>query len=283
MSSRAERARRSGAVKITPQDIDKVRRRGPAALAYYREIGLAEVRARATALTVAGAMPIFGALALGWSPASMMVFMIFDAAVTLALDWVRLPLARRWMEASHARDGEAGEIVGIVDGLEDGTGMRTPRAGTLGPLGVMGMGLVVSVFMVPATAAAIEPIGLSSLAAVLAEPWFLHLLAGDAALRLLNALHGVWRARSRPPGEVMIVAESGNVVMFYLGLLVLVWLPLSFGHAGLLMLFAAIYLFRIGFGLFSLWWMPRAVAALQRRLDSGDFSVARVVSEKLRG
>ena len=276
MSSRAERARRSGAVKITPQDIDKVRRRGPAALAYYREIGLAEVRARATALTVAGAMPIFGALALGWSPASMMVFMIFDAAVTLALDWVRLPLARRWMEASHARDGEAGEIVGIVDGLEDGTGMRTPRAGTLGPLGVMAMGLVVSVFMVPATAAAIEPIGLSSLQTVLAEPWFLHLLAGDAALRLLNALSGVWRARSRPPGEVMIAAESGNVVMFYLGLLVLVWLPLSFGRAGLWMLFAAIYLFRIGFGLFSLWWMPRAVAALQRRLESGDYRVAQI-------
>ncbi len=275
MSSRAERARRSGAVKITSQDLDKVRRRGPAALAYYQDVGLAEARSRATALTVAGALPVAGWLVLGWSPASMMVFMIFDAAMTLALDWIRLPLARRWMEASHARDGEAGEIIGIVDGLEDGTGMRTARAGTLGPLGVMLLGLVVSVFMVPAIAAAIEPIGLSSLEAVLAEPWFLHLLAGDAALRLLGALVGVWQARSQPPGEVMIAAESGNVVMFYIGMLVLVWLPLSFGRTGLLMLFAVLYLVRIAFGLFALWWMPRAVAALKRRLESGDFSVSR--------
>ena len=282
MSSRAERARRSGAVKITSQDIDKVRRRGPAALAYYQDVGLAEARSRATALTVAGALPVFGWLVLDWSPASMMLFMISDAAMTLALDWIRMPLARRWMEASHARDGEAGEIIGIVDGLEDGTGMRTPHSGALGPVGVMFLGLVVSVFMIPTIAAAIEPIGLSSLEAVLAEPWFLHLLAADAALRLLSALAGVWQARSRPPGEVMIAAESGNVVMFYVGMLVLVWLPLSFDRTGLLMLFAVLYLVRIAFGLFALWWMPRAVAALKRRLESGDFSVARVPGEKVR-
>jgi|CXWL01.1.fsa_nt_gi hypothetical protein len=276
MANRTERARRSGAVKINAQDLERLRRRGPAALEYYQRVGLAETRARASGLALSGAVPIVGWLALGWSPASMLVFMIVDALVTLALDWVRLPFAQRWMAASHVRDAEAGEMIHIVDGLEDGTGMRIPRAGTPGPLTVMLLGLIMSVFLVPVIAAAIEPIGLSSLREVVAEPWFLTLLGIDVGLRLLSAVTGVWRARARAPGEVVIVAESGNVVLLYAGLLVLVWLPLEFGQVGLLLLFAVLYLVRIGFGIFTLWWMPRAVAALQRRLASGDFGVAKV-------
>lgn len=276
MASRSERARRSGAVKIGPQDLDRLRRRGPAALEYYQRVGLAETRARASGIVFSGAIPILGWLVLDWSPASMLVFLIVDALVTLALDWVRLPFAQAWMAASHVRDAEAGEMIGIVDGLEDGTGMRIPRAGTLSPLTVMLLALVMSVFLVPVMAAAIEPIGLTSLQAVIAEPWFLLLLGIDVALRLLSAIAGVLRARAEAPGEVMIVAEAGNVVVLYVGLMMLVWLPLKFGQTGLLLLFAVLNLVRIVFGIFALWWMPRAVAALQRRLASGDFSVAKV-------
>lgn len=271
--TRVQRARQSGAVSIGSADIALLRRRGPAVLDYYRRLGLAETRARATAIAVSGLLPIIGWIWFGWSPVSMLVFLFADALAGLALDWLRLPLARRWMDASHALDQEAGEVITIVDGLEDGSGMRTPSAGRPGALAIMLLATVVSVFLVPVAAAALEPVGLAPLREILAEPWFLPLLAADAGLRAIGACAQLWRARARPPGEVPIFAESGSVVVLYAGMLVLVWLPINFQQTGLLLMFLVLYLARIGFGAFALWWTPRVVAALDRRLQQGDFTV----------
>ena len=260
-------------VKITPADIDRVRQHGRAAIDYYRHFGLAEARSRALSLVLSGAIPVIGLLFLGWSPAAMVIFMLIDAWITVVSDWLRLGLAAPWLRASHARDHLAGEMVGIVDGLEDGSNMRGARGNAPGPEVIVFFGSICSVFMIPLAGASLEQVGLASVRQVLEEPYFLWLVVGDGVLRLFGALSSVWMARRQAPGESMLFAESGGVAVLQVCLLALVWLPLNWGHPGLLVMFALLYLGRIGFGLFALWWMPRAVAALERRLNSGDFSV----------
>lgn len=263
----------SALVKITPVDIARVRQHGPEAIAYYRRFGLAEARARAVSLVVSGAIPIVGLLLLGWSPTAMVIFMLLDAWLTVAGDWVRLGFAAPWLRESHARDHLAGEMLNIVAGLEDGSNMRTPRGNAPGPTLIVAVGSASSLFMIPVAGAALEQMGLASVREVLAEPYFLWLVAGDGALRLAGALYSAWSVRRQPPGEAMLFAESGGVAVLQAGLLVLVWLPLNWGQTGLLAMFAVLYLTRIGFGSFTLYWMPRAVVALERRVASGDFSL----------
>lgn len=264
--------RNSAAVTITAADIERARRLGPGAIDYYRRFGLAEARSRAINLILSGILPVFGWWLLGWSATAMIIFMMVDAVITLLVDWVRLPLAGPWLRASHARDHQAGEVLGIVGGLEDGSGTRSPRDNAPGPEVIVAIGSICSVFLVPITAAALEPLGLDSVRQVVAEPYFLWFLAGDAALRLLGALSSVWAARKQAPGEVMIFAESGGVAVLYAGLLVLIWLPINWGQTGVLLMFAVLYLLRVAFGLFTLWWLPRTLIALERRVASGDFS-----------
>lgn len=262
----------AAAVTINAADIERARRLGPDAVDYYRRFGLAEARSRAISLTVSGILPVFGWWLLGWSATAMIIFMLVDAVITLLVDWVRLPLARPWLRASHARDHQAGEVLGIVGGLEDGTGTRSPRDNAPGPEVIVAIGSICSVFLIPITAAALEPLGLDSVRQVVAEPYFLWFVGGDAALRLLGALRSVWAARKQAPGTIMIFAESGGVAVLYAGLLVLIWLPINWGETGVLLMFAVLYLIRVAFGLFTLWWMPRTVAALERRVAGGDFS-----------
>lgn len=263
----------AAAVKITPADIDRVRQHGPVAIDYYRNFGLAEARSRAVSLVLSGAIPIVGLLLLDWSPAAMVVFMLIDAWMTVASDWLRLGLAAPWLRASHARDHLAGEMINIVAGLEDGSGMRTPRGNAPGPTLIVALGSVSSLFMIPVAAAALEQIGLASVQEVLSERYFVSLVAADGGLRMLGALFAVWTVRRRSPGESILFAESGGVAVLQAGLLILVWLPINWGQTGLLLMFAVLYLIRISFGAFTLWWMPRAVVALERRVASGDYAL----------
>ncbi|MFO1494716.1 MAG: hypothetical protein U1F26_08660 [Lysobacterales bacterium] len=268
----ARRSRNQGVTTINASDVALARSRGAQTLDYYRRFGLAEVRGRTLALIGSGLAPIVGLSFLGWTMASLLVFMVVDAVICLLIDWVRYPLARRWMAVSHRLDHEASEVLGIVDGLEDGSGTRPARNNKPEPGLILGISTVMTLFMVPVVAAVVEPLGLDSIRAVLAQPYFVWLLVGDLGLRLLGALSGVLQVRRQPPGEAMIFVESGGVAVLYAGLLILVWLPISFGTLGVALMFAVLALVRIAFGAFAWWWVPRSLAALERRMAADDWS-----------
>jgi hypothetical protein len=270
--SRSSR-RSSAVVKISAADIERVRAQAPEAIAYYQRFGLAGVRSRAIAIAASGAVPIIGLLLLGWSPTAMLIFLLIDALITVLNDLLRLPLAARWMRASHRIDFESGQVLGIIDGLEDGSGTRSPRGAAPSPGVIVFFGAAASLFLVPIVGAALEPLGLASVREVLTEPYFPWLVAADAAMRLIGGLRSAIAARSHKPGEVMIFAESGGVAVLYAGLLILVWLPLNWGQPGLILMFAVLYLTRLAFGIFALWWTPRAVATMERRVAANDFRV----------
>ena len=145
---------------------------GPSALEYYRTSGLAQARAMAANLAYSGAVSIFGLIFLKWSPMTMLVFMVVDAVLTILSDLVRMPIAGRWIAASHKRDHEAGQILLIADGLEDGTGERPESGKASRPGMLLFFGIVSTLFLVVIVAAATEKTGMAPLRAVVDERWF---------------------------------------------------------------------------------------------------------------
>jgi hypothetical protein len=128
-------------------------------------------------------------------------------------------------------------------------------------------------FLVPVVAAAAEKTGIAPLRAVVEERWFPWIVGLDALWRLSSALVEAVLVRRFRPGEKMIFLQSGGVAVLYCGLLVLVWLPLNWGAAGLLTMFFVLYFFRVGFGIFAYLWTLKAVATLKRRIETNDFTI----------
>ncbi len=261
------------AVKISAADLARMKKDGPAALEYYRTSGLAQVRAMTTNLIYSGTVSLFGLLFLKWSPMTMLVFMVVDAVLTVLSDMIRLPIAGRWIAVSHKRDHEAGQILLIADGLEDGTGERPENGKAPKPGVILFFGTVSMLFLVPVIAACTEKTGLEPLRSVVEEKWFPWIVGLDALWRICSAFFGAIHIRRFPPGDRMLFLQSGGVAVLYCGLLVLIWLPLNWGANGLLIMFFVLYFFRAGFGIFAYIWTPKAIATLRRRIDMQDFSI----------
>ncbi len=260
-------------LKISADDLARMKEEGPAVLEYYRTYGLAQVRSIGLNLSYSGAVSIFGLVFLKWSPMAMLVFMVADAVITVVSDLVRMPIAGRWVAASHKRDHEAGQILLIADGLEDGTGERADNGKAPNPGMLLFFGIVATPFLVVIVGAATEKTGIAPLRAVVEERWFPWIVGLNALWRISFALVQSVLVRRFPPGEKMIFMESGGVVLLYCGLLVLIWLPVNWGPTGLLAMFFVLYAFRVGFGVFACLWTPKAVATLKRRVETNDFSI----------
>lgn len=260
-------------VKIGADDLSRLKKEGASALEYYRTSGLAQARAMAVNLATSGAISIFGLIFLKWSPMAMLVFMVVDAVITVISDLIRMPIAGRWIAASHKRDHEAGQMLLIADGLEDGTGERADNGKAPKPGVILFFGVVTTLFLTVIIGAATEKTGLAPLRAVVEERWFPWIVGLDAVWRIFSAMVQAVLVRRFRPGEKMIFLQSGGVAVLYCGLLVLIWLPLNWGATGLLVMFFVLYFFRVGFGLFAYLWTPKAVATLKRRIETNDFSV----------
>ena len=264
------------AVKISAADLSRMKDEGPSALEYYDTSGLAQARSTAANLAYSGAVSIFGLIFLKWSPMTMLAFMAVDAVITVLSDLVRMPVAGRWIAASHKRDHEAGQILLIADGLEDGTGERPENGKAPKPGMLLFFGVVSTLFLTVIVGAATGQTGMAPLRAVVEDRWFPWIVVLDALWRISSAIAQAVLVRRFRPGEKMIFLESGGVALLYCGLLVLIWLPLNWGATGLLAMFFVLYFFRVGFGVFAYLWTPKAVATLKRRIEEDDFSIREI-------
>ncbi len=269
------------ALKISADDLARMKEEGPDVLEYYRTYGLAQVRSIGLNLSYSGAVSIFGLIFLKWSPMTMLVFMVADAVITVISDLVRMPIAGRWIEASLKRDHEAGQILLIADGLEDGTGERSDNGQVPKPGMLLFFGIVATLFLTVIVGAATEKTGLAPFRGVVEERWFPWIVGLNALWRIVFSLIQAVLVRRFPPGEKMIFLESGGVVLLYCGLLVLIWLPINWGPAGLMIMFFVLYAFRVGFGVFACLWTPKAVATLKRRIETSDFSIGKTSAKPI--
>ena len=266
-------AQNKSSVPITAHDIEWVRREAPTALDFYHRFGLGEVRSRAINIFLSGAIPLFGMAFLHWSVLTMLMFMAADAAVTVLADLIRYPIAKKWIYVSHNMDQAAGKVLLICDGLEDGTGRRADNGVQGNPVVVLFFSTVSLIFLLPIIGAATEHAGLASLREIVSEKSFLWVVGIDAAWRTLSGLIEAITIRFSKPGDKLIFLESGGVAILYAGLLFLFWLPLTWGHYGLVAMFVVIYTVRLAFGLFAYWWTPRSVAVIERRVKDNDFTI----------
>jgi hypothetical protein len=252
--------------KITDRELARVRRDGPAALDWQRRFGLAKARQMCVGLLLGGVVPFVGLFALGWSPASMLIYLAIDVIGTLAGDVIKLILVGPMLRHTHARDHATQQVLSIVGGLEDGSGTWIDHGKGVSPLGLFGIALACAVVLVPLLGAPLEQLGLGSVHEGVGAPWFREIAAGSVLLHLLQSLAAGFAARRRAVEEQALYLDCGGILGLAIGLMVLVWLPLIWGPGGVIAMLVAIFLFRLGFGAFALYWMPRVTRALQRQL-----------------
>lgn len=243
-----------------------LRRAGPAVLDWQRRHGLADAKARCIALVIAGLVPFVGWLALGWTPGAMLLFLAVDVLAVIAGDALKLLLAADVVRSSHERDHQAQELLGIVGGLEDGTGTYVEYSKTTSPLLLFGIACGGGVFLLAILAVSFEALGSGSLSRALDAPWFVWIAAASVALHLGQAAVAAARVRGRTEAPAVLFLDAGGVIGLLAGLMFLMWLPMLFQAKGVIMLLVALFAFRLAFGLFALYWIPRVTRALERRL-----------------
>lgn len=252
--------------RIGPRELARVRAQGPEVLRWQQRFGLAKAQQMCVGLLVSGLVPFAGLLLLGWNPAAMLVYLAIDVLGALAGDLLKMLFAMPVLRHTHAADHRAQAVLGVVGGLEDGTGTYTEHGSGIPPLGLFGIALACTAFLVPVLAASLEALGLGAVQQAMAAPWFREIAAGSIGLHLLQSLFAALGARRHAPGEHALYLDAGGVIGLFLGLLVLVWIPILWGANGVVAMLVVVFVFRLGFGAFAMYWMPRVTRALQRFL-----------------
>lgn len=252
--------------RIGARELARVRAQGPEVLQWQQRFGLARARQTCVGLLLAGLVPFAGLLLLGWNPAAMLVYIAIDVLGVLAGDVLKLLFALPVLHHTHAQDHQAQAVLGVVGGLENGTGTYTETGTAMSPLLLFGIALLCTALLLPVLAASFEALGLGALHQAIAAPWFREIAAGSFALHLLQSLFAALAARRHAPGEHALYLDSGGVIGLFMGLLVLVWLPLLWGPNGVVAMLVVVFVFKLAFGAFAMVWMPRWTRALQRFL-----------------
>lgn len=252
--------------KIGKQQLAQLRRDGPAALRWQQRHGLAKAQSLCIGLLTGGVVPFVGLFAFGWSAASMLLLMAVDVLAALLADLARLLVAGGAVRHTHAEDLRAQQVLSIVGGLEDGTGTYTDHGKGLAPAGLFAIALACTIFLVPVMGASLEPLGLESLREAIDARFFREFALASLVLHAGLALLAAVRARRAPAGDVAVYLDAGGVIGLFVGLLVLVWLPLTWGAGGVIALLVLLFAFRLAFGAFALFYLPHVTRALQRRL-----------------
>lgn len=250
--------------KIGPKQLALVKRDGPAAVRWQRRAGLAEARSRCVAMVIAGLAPFFGWLMLDWTPTAMLLFLAVDVLAVLAGDLLKLLIAHRAVRHAHAEDHRTQQVLGIIGGLRDRTGTYTEHGRGVQPAALFAMAVLLAAVSMMGIGAGLDALGLERIA-LEEQRGFAWFAAGSVLLHVLPAGLRAFSARRRGDAEdaPALFLDSGGVIGLGVGMLVLIWLPLNFGAVGAVLLLAALFLFRLAFGLFALWYIPRVSRDLE--------------------
>lgn len=283
---------RTHAKPLSADDWARMRREGPSALAWMRDGGLADARSRALALIWAGGIPFVGYAWLGWTPMLMLAWLLIDSANTLIADSVRLVLAGPALRSAHRKDQQCTEMLGLASDLAEGARRSSASAQRTSPPMLFFFGCVATLFMFAFMLPGASHLGIGQWRELLADPYIPWLVAADLVLQSGRAAYAGMVARGGGRGNNQrIFVESGSNVLLYVGVLVLIWLPINFGALGMVLMLAAINLVRFGFGVYAWWYMPvamdvlaaqleRALGAMSTRPDEDGGDLSRASAEK---
>ena len=260
--------RESSNLPIGPRELARVRADGPEALRWQRSFGLAKAKQACIGLMISGSVPFIGLVVLGWNVAAMLVFIAIDVLATLLADAIKLLLAGPVVRHTHARDHSTQQVMSIVGGLEDGTNTWIDHGRGVSPPGLFLISLVCAVLFVPVMIASLEALGAGSLRDALDATWFREVALGSVALHLLQSTFAAIGARGRAVEEQALYLDSGGIIGLLVGMMFLIWLLAIWAANGVVAMLAIVFLFKLGFGVFALYWIPRVTRALQRFLEA---------------
>jgi hypothetical protein len=261
----ARRRNSSAHPAIGPAQLQEVLRDGPAVVRWQRTVGIGEARSRCISMVVAGLAPFVGWIWFDWTPTTMLLFLAVDVVAVLLADLIKLLIAYPALRRTHTQDHRAQHILGIVGGIRDGTNTYVATGRGVSPLLLFLFAIAFGAVAIGGIAAGIDALGLQRINP-LDEDWFVWMAAGSVVLHVVPALAASTRTRIGSREDAALYLDSGGVLGLGAGLLVLIWLPLTMGGTGTLLLLVVLFLFRLGFGLFALYYIPSVSRDLERYL-----------------
>lgn len=252
--------------RIGPDDLAQLRRDGPAALTWMHGSGRALLRSQCIGLVMGGVVPMLGVVVLGWPLASLLAFLIVDAAALLVGDALKLRLAPAALHRTREAERRAWDVLAIVAGLEDGSCNKVQRDPPAAFSRILCIALISAALAAALLCAGIHALEPGTVARLLAARGWMVGAALAFAVTVGGALWASLHGRRADAGDAPLVLESGGIAGLLLGLVMLAWMPVVFGQAGVMAAFMTVCLFRIVFGAGLFGWSARLTRALQRRL-----------------
>ncbi len=222
--------------------------------------------ARAQIWVVARSFLVLGlGLWLGWTPAGILLFLLFNAVLSVLIDGMRYGLASRWVHYSHAREHRVEEVLAICRTVERGETVRL--AGRLKPKlqPTLVLSGILALLVLPIVAISMTKLGVLEWKAVLSNLFLPVLMIGVFVTRSLRALLWVTTAKTGTVGTRDVFLESDDSIDVIAGVLALSWLFLLFGQVAALVIVVLVCCARLAYRIHRWWWLRTSLDWLSKR------------------
>jgi len=223
-------------------------------------------RARAQIWVVVRSFLFLGfGLWVGWTAAGVLLFLVFNAVLSVLIDGMRYGLASRWVHYSHAREHRVEEVLAICRTVEQGKTVRQagrPKPELQPTLVLAG---ILALLVLPIVAISLSKLGMVEWRGVLANFFLPVLMMGVFVTRGLRALLWVTTAKTGTIGSRDVFLESDDSIDVIAGVLALSWLFLLFGEEAALAIFVLVCCTRLAFRIYRWWWLRTSLDLLSKR------------------
>ena len=135
---------------------------------------------------------------LGWTPAGILLFLVFNAVLSVLIDGMRYGLASRWVHYSHAREHRVEEVLAVCRAVEQGESVRLAGRAKPKLQPTLLLSGILALLVLPLAAITITKLGAVEWKAVLANLFLPVMMIGVFGIRSLRALLWVTRQKRAP-------------------------------------------------------------------------------------
>jgi hypothetical protein len=197
----------------------------------------------------------FGLFLLGWNPAGMLAFLLFNAMVSVAQDVIRVLLYPKLLSASHAREVRALEALTVAEAVRAGRSDRPARRPVPQVWATLAAAFGAALVAVPLVLHVAEWQGWGN---PLHNPLLPFLMLVSAGGRTLALAYEQFKVSRKLPGVDVVFVRSDDALDIFVLAAVLSLLALPLGAEGAWLPVLGILVARTAFWAHRAWWTERA-------------------------
>ena len=220
-------------IPIRDDERETLERDGPRALNYMMARGLRQMRLRFMRLLLTLLFLLFAHFALRWSGAGLLAFVLYGAALTVAVDVMRQLLAARWLFYSHSRAYRAQEALIVGRSVESGSTLRPPPRPRPQAVDTLMIAAVVSAIGIPLLAFGLNKLGWVTRDTIFANRLLPLSMLALGGWQLLRGLQGIRFVRQSTVGSRDLFVDSDDALDTYALIFLLTLLLAAFGQGAL--------------------------------------------------